>query len=260
MEKKMLSLTTAASIGSLTGCILGNSDLILANHSNNAIVVYQKNQQQLCYYGFKEVVIITPLIQEIVVRGGVEFLISHCLAGLGITDSLFSIISAASLAFGLLHYCCDREKSALASLKVAFSGVCYSYLKHTCGLSSAVIAHSVNNLIEYRRSKEIWEGAKARSDLELSNKYIELPQNSFQDSFSEKIHEENSNLESFFGHIENENSENEDFDFTSFEFDNERIEKMEKKPEVKKNKVSKETDYHADFFNHNSPSLLLTAN
>jgi hypothetical protein len=156
----MLALTaTSAAAGSLAGAALATS---------SEIVPYQENVEQLkiCHYGFKEFVLITPLVQELA-RYGLESLTAVVLSRLGQSMALYGPACAISTLFGLLHFYSDPDSTPLSSTAVVLKSACYSFLRGTFGLPSALIAHSAHNFFEYMQSKRSWEGVRARSEREF---------------------------------------------------------------------------------------------
>ena len=151
-----LSLVSAA-VGSLTGVALAKS---------GELVVYQREQQKISQYGFKEVVLITPIVQE-VMRLGLESVAAVSLAHLGYPQHA-SIVSACavSLLFGSLHFCYESDYSLGPSFNIALKGVCFSIVRRTCGLPAAFIAHAANNWIEYVQGQRALEQRRAHSGWE----------------------------------------------------------------------------------------------
>ena len=156
----MLSLTAgSAAASSLAGMALAKAD---------ALVPYDQNYEQLkiYQYGFKEFVLLTPLVQEIA-RYGLESLTFSALSGLGYNPGLYGPACAISTLFGMLHFYNDPESTLLSSSMVVLKNVCFSFLRGTFGFPSALIAHSAHNLLEYIQSKNSWEMVRAKAEREL---------------------------------------------------------------------------------------------
>jgi hypothetical protein len=142
----------SAAVGTLSGMVLGQSE-VLYKQNSQALVPYQNT----CHYGFAEVVLITPIVQELILGWGMESVARQLLTQCGVAQPVVLSACGAAALSGALHLCNASESTLGSALNVTVKGVVYSSLRHFLGVPCAVIAHSVNNLFEYWQSQENWE-------------------------------------------------------------------------------------------------------